>query len=64
MRRDTALKRDWFAMFEQFGVTHVIALNSILNLTRDLVGWEYSFDGLSKVAEDDVFVVYARPGFA
>lgn len=58
------LKRNWSKLFEQFGVTHVIALNSVLNLTRELVGWEYSFDGLTKVAEDDQFVVYARPGFA
>ncbi len=55
------LKRDWSGLFDQFGVTHVVALNSILSLTRNLVGWEYSFDGLIKVAEDEVFVVYARP---
>jgi hypothetical protein len=56
------LKRDWRPLATEFNVTHVIAEKSYLNLTKDLMGWEYDFGSLAIVAETDRLVAYAVPG--
>ena len=58
------LKRDWRHLAREFAVTHIIAEKSYLGIMQDLVGWEYDFSGLPRLAESDLYVVYAAVGDA
>ena len=52
------LKRDWQRLAAEFHVTHIISERSYLNVMKSLLGWEYDFSRIRKVAETDRYVAY------
>ncbi len=58
------LKKNWWPLFEEYGVTYVIGLTVITKQLRNIVGWDYDYTQLRKVAESDYYVAYAVPAVA
>lgn len=55
------LKKNWWPLFEEYKVTYVIGLNVITRQLRSIVGWDYDYAQLRKVAESDDYVAYVVP---
>jgi hypothetical protein len=56
------LKREWRQLAAEFDVTHIIADKSFLGIMSNMVGWQYDFQGLHKLVENDAYVVYRVDG--
>ncbi len=52
------LKREWQKLATEFAVSYIISERSYLDVMKSLLGWEYDFSTLRKVAEDDRYVAY------
>ena len=55
------LKKNWWALFAEFNITHVISLAGVVNNQRAYVDWEYDFSPLRKVAENADFIAFEVP---
>ena len=56
------LKRDWKTLATEFHVSHIICERSYLDIMKSLMGWEYDFSDIAKVAENDRYVAYRLAG--
>jgi hypothetical protein len=52
------LKRDWRNLATEFHVSHIICERSYLDAMKSLMGWEYDFSDIAKIAETDRYVAY------
>lgn len=52
------LKRNWKSLATEFHVSHIICERSYLGIMKSLMGWEYDFSDIAKIAESDRYVAY------
>jgi len=55
------LKRDWWPLFAEYQVTHVIGLASVVPILKEYLGWEYDLTPLSKLADSKDYVAFRVP---
>jgi hypothetical protein len=52
------LKRDWRILAAEYNVSHIICERSYLDIMNSLIGWEYDFSSIEKIAINERYVAY------
>lgn len=55
------LRHRWHPLFQEHGVTHVVADRTVLTMLEERGEWRYPLDELEKIAEDDHYIVWRVP---